>query len=305
MSGVITAFIAIAVAIAAGWLIARLGVLGPHADDLLGKLVYYVLSPPLWFTLIDGAPVRELFSTQLPVAVISAGAIIVVYLAIVMLGWHRPLPESIIGALGAGYSNAGYIGVPVATFALGDPAAGAPIMMFQLIVLGPLAVIGLELSTAHHVSARAVLRATLLNPMLLGSGLGLIAALSGWRPPQVILEPLTMLGAAAVPVVLIGFGMSLVGRRLLEPGSNHRDVWLATALKVVGMPFAAWGAGLALGLRGHDLYTATLLAALPAANLVFNLPQVYRRGLVTGRDIVFMTFFATIPALLIVAALLG
>ena len=58
--------------------------------------------------------------------------------------------------------------------------------------------------------------------------------------PAVVFEPFRLIGGAAVPLMLMGFGMSLHGQRVLEPGSGRRDVVLATGLKLLAMPLAAW-----------------------------------------------------------------
>ena len=109
-----------------------------------------------------------------------------------------------------------------------------------------------------------------------------------------------------VPVVLIGFGMSLHGQRPLAPGSSRRDVLLASALKLAVMPLVAWSVGhFVFGLTGTALFVVTVLAALPTGQNVFNYAQRYERGEILARDVVLITTLLSVPVLLVVAALLA
>jgi malonate transporter len=115
-----------------------------------------------------------------------------------------------------------------------------------------------------------------------------------------------LVGGAAVPVILLAFGISLHGQRPLAPGSDRRGIVLATVLKMVVMPLAAWLFGrFVFGLDGHALFATVVLAALPAGQNVFNFAQRYGCGEVLARDTVLLTTALSFPALLIVAALLA
>jgi predicted permease len=121
-----------------------------------------------------------------------------------------------------------------------------------------------------------------------------------------VLEPFTLVGAAAVPVVLLSFGISLRGRRPLAAGSDRRLVILASAVKVLLMPALAWVVGaLVLHLHGHALFVVVVLAALPAAQNVFNYAQRYGRGAAVARDVVLITTALSLPAMFVIAALLA
>ncbi len=120
------------------------------------------------------------------------------------------------------------------------------------------------------------------------------------------MAPLDLVAGAAVPVLLLNFGLSLAGDRILAPGPYRKDVILASALKLVAMPIVAWAfAHFVFGLQGRALFAAVVLAGLPSAQNVFNWAQRYDRGLVIGRDAVFITTIGSIGVLLIVAWLLA
>lgn len=306
MGGVLIGFAIIAVVIVTGYLIARTGLIGPEAHQVLSRLAFFVLSPALLFTVLAEADVHALFSTQLPVAAVAAVVPMAVFLTVALVVWRRKVPEATIGALASGYLNANNIGIPVAAYVVGDAAASAPVILLQLIVLAPIALTVLDVATAGHVSVGRILSQPVRNPLIIGSLLGLLVAFTGIELPEPVLAPFELVGAAAVPVILINFGMSLHGRRLLDTPGSRRDVMLAVALKLVVMPLVAWAAARFLfGLDGHDLFVAVVLAALPAAQNVFVYAQRYRRGETLARDAVLLSTLLSLPVIVVVAALLA
>ena len=306
MTGVLVGFAIIGFIIAVGYLVGRLGILGPSAGFVLNRLAFFVLSPCLLFTVLESAKVSALFSSLMAVSLVAALTAFAVYLTVARFVWHRGVPEIVVGALGAGYVNANNIGIPVAVYVLGSAAYSAPVVLLQLLVFAPVALTILDVTTTGRASIGRILLKPLTNPLIIGSALGVILAVTGWHPPNAVLKPFELLGQAAVPVVLLAFGMSLHGQKLLQAGSGRRDVLVASAIKLVGMPLVAWLLGrFVLGLHGHPLFVVVALAALPAAQNVFNYAQRYSRGESIARDTVLITTIGSIPVLMVVAALLG
>ena len=104
---------------------------------------------------------------------------------------------------------------------LGDAALVVPIIMLQLLIMTPVALTLLEIAATGRASVRATVVATLRNPMIVAVLLGVVVAVTGLRLPRVLADPLEMIGHAAVPVVLIAFGMTLSGRRVLAAGPGR------------------------------------------------------------------------------------
>ncbi|MEN9621132.1 MAG: hypothetical protein RL499_1325, partial [Actinomycetota bacterium] len=243
MVGVLIGFAIIGVVIAVGYLVGRLGILGPTAEFVLGRLAFFVLSPALLFTVLAAADVAQLFSSLLPVSLLAAVTSMIVFALVARFLWRRGVAETTIGSLASGYSNANNIGLPIAAYVLGDPAYVAPVILLQLVVFAPIALTILDVTTSGTLSLGRVLSQPLRNPLIIGSALGLVFAVVGVEVPAPVMEPLHLIGAAAVPTVLLAFGMSLHGRRILQPGLGRRDVVLASTLKLVIMPVTAWALG--------------------------------------------------------------
>ena len=306
MAGVLTGFAIIGAIVAVGYLVGRLGVLGQGASTTLGRAAFFVFAPALLFTVLAEADVGQLFSALLPVSAAAAVVVMLVSIAITRFFWRRAAPETTIGALGAGYSNANNIGLPIAAYVLGDPAVVAPVILLQLVVMAPIALTVLDLTTSGRLSVGRVLSQPFRNPLIIGSASGLLLAVTGVRLPEPIMEAFHLVGGAAVPTVLFAFGISLYGQRVLAPGTDRRDVLLATALKIVGMPVVAWIIGaFVFRLEPMALFTVVTLAALPTAQNVFTYAQRFDRGVLVARDTVLITTALSVPALVVVAALLA
>jgi predicted permease len=146
----------------------------------------------------------------------------------------------------------------------------------------------------------------LRNPLVIGSALGAVVSASGLELPRIVLEPITLIANAYVPIILISYGISLHGQRVLGASGRRRDVILATTLKLVAMPLVAWAlAEFVFGLTAQDVLVVTVLAALPTAQNVFNYSQRFGVGEAISRDSVFLTTIGCIPVLIAVTLLLG
>ena len=308
MLGVLIGFAIIGVIIAAGYLVARARLLGDNQEPVqfaLSRLAFFVLSPCLLFTVLAKANVHELFSRVLADSAFSSIAVIVAFLVVALAIWKRPLPVATIGAASAGYVNANNIGLPVAVYVLGNAALSAPLILFQLVILAPILLAILDITTSGKVSVGRILLQPIRNPLIIAVVLGVLLAAFGVQLPAPVLAPFVLVGGAAVPIVLLSFGMSIHGQRILQPGSNRRDVILASVLKTIAMPVVAWAVGFfILGITGTALFDVVVLAALPTAQNIFNYAQRYNTGVALARDVVLITTIGSIPVLVVAAALL-
>ncbi len=305
MIDILTGFAVVVVAVVVGYVIARFGVMGPESREVLSKLIFFVLSPFLLFTILSTADVAALFSTLLPVSAIAAVAVMLIYAAVSVFLWRRGTGDTVIGALAAGYVNAGNMGIPIAAYVLGDAALAAPVTLVQLLVFMPVAFAILESSSGRGHGIGRVLLRTLRNPMLIGSALGVVVSISGISLTPLIAEPVRMIGHACIPIMLISYGILLHGRRVLTTTGRRRDVILASTLTLVVMPVIAWAVGTwVIPLSPEHLLAVTVLAALPTAQNVFNYAQRYHRGEIIARDTIFLTTIGSLPLILVIALLL-
>ncbi|MDZ8172692.1 AEC family transporter [Microbacterium xanthum] len=302
----LTGFVVVGVAITVGYLIARIDLLGEHARPVLARLTFFVLSPFLLFVVLAEADVRTLFSALLPVSAIAAAVVIAIHALAARLLWRRGVGETTIGALSAGQVNSNNIGIPLSVYLLGSAAYPAPVILLQLLILTPITMAIFESVTSHRRSVGRIMVRTVTNPLVIGSMLGTLVAVSGIDMPAIAMEPLRLVADACVPVLLISYGMSLFGQRVLSASGRRRDVVLATTLKLVVMPVTAWiFARYVFGMSSEEVLVVVVLAALPTAQNVFNYSQRFGIGETISRDTVFLTTVGCVPVLFAATWLLG
>ena len=150
-----------------------------------------------------------------------------------------------------------------------------------------------------------MVRRTLSNPIIVGTLVGLVLAAVPWTLPEVVFEPFRLVGAAAAPLALVTFGMSLAAPRTVDTAAPRRELALAVGLRAVAHPLLAWGLGTALGLPAHALLAVVAMASLPTAQNVLVYAMQYRHGEALARDAGLITTILCVPVLLVVAGTLG
>ncbi|SDQ12538.1 AEC family transporter [Quadrisphaera sp. DSM 44207] len=304
MSGVLTGFAVVIAVVAVGWLLGRTGVLGPHGQVVLARLVFYVGTPALLVRTLSTADAGAVLAAPLLVTAAAALTSAAAFALVARLGWRRSAEHVVLGSLAASYVNAANIGLPVALYVLGDPSVVAPALLFQLAVLAPAGIAVLDaVGSGSRRPRLAHLVQPLRNPLVLGSAAGIALAVSGAALPAVVADPLGLLAGTAVPCALLAFGLSLHGGA--RPRLASADVWLVAGLKLVVQPVVAYLVASALGLRGPALEGAVVVAALPTAQNVFVYAVRYDRAVQLARDAVLVTTVLAVPVLVVIALLLG
>ena len=307
MGGVIEGFGTIAAVIALGALLAQLGVVDDRARVVLSRLSFFVASPALMVTVLGDTDVTSVLSQNLVATLAGVLVAVVLYVLAARLVWRRALPETVVGSLSAAYVNAGNLGLPIAAYVLGDAALVAPTLLLQLLVLQPLALALLDHATSdRRFSVGRAMARLLTNPLTVGSLLGLLLSLTGFALPAVVRDPLELVGGMAVPSMLIAYGISLRLGPRPGHGTSATEVGLISVLKLVVQPLTAYlVARFVLGVGDTGLLAVTVLAALPTAQNIFVHATRYGRGEVLARDSIFVTTLASVPVVLVIAAVLG
>ncbi len=340
MTAVLTALGTMAAIALVGWLLARWRALGPHAEQVLARAVFVIAAPSLLAVTIARADLGLLLSRSALVIAVSTLVVVAIGAVVLRLAWRLPAGEATIGTLAGSYVNAGNLGIPIAVYLLGDAVAVVPTLLLQLLVLAPVAFTILDAQADRaraagappadaadddrpdlvsdaadvevgHARAGAVGRArrvvgrTLRNPIIIGALTGVVLSVLPWDVPDVVLEPFRLIGAAAAPLALLTFGMSLVGLgRGRADRSRPRELALVVALRSVVHPLLAAVLGRALGLEGGDLLAVVAMAALPTAQNVLVYAVQYDRARALARDAGLLTTLLAVPVLLAIATLL-
>jgi len=306
--GVLAGFFVVWCIILVGWFVGRRRILGDNARPVLSGLTFFVASPALLFETLSKARLQEVFAEPLLVTAVAAIITAAIFFALARFWLKRALPESLMSAMSASLANSANLGIPIAVYVLGDASYVAPLLIFQLAFFTPMFLMILDSSTStHRTTAVGFFLMILRNPMIVGSGLGLLVAGTGFQVPALVMEPIHLIGGAAIPAMLIAFGMSLNGTRPLQASAGRRvDTLLATGFKLAVQPALAYVfARFALGMDGHALFAVVVTSALPTAQNVFVAASRYQTGLTVAKDTVLITTVVAVPAMIGVALLLA
>jgi len=285
MLGVLTGFGIIGFVILVGYVVQRLRILPPTTGLVLNRVVFFVAMPALLFTVLARSHPAAIFSMP---TLASLSAIVVaggLYLVASRIWFRQPLAETTVGTAAASYVNANNIGLPVATYVLGNAQLVVPVLLLQLILLAPTLLAILDVTSRGSASVRSILTQPLRNPIIIASVVGILVAVSGLRIPDEVMAPFELIGGAAVPLVLLAFGMSLVGQRPLQPGTGRTAIVVASAIKIAIMPLVAYVVGrFVFQLDAEHLFGVVALAALPTAQNIYNYAARYDRAVVIAPD---------------------
>jgi malonate transporter len=155
MTAVITALGTMAVIIGAGWLLGHRGTLGEIGLPVLARVCFAVATPCLLLGTVAHANLHLLLSRSALVTALSTTTVALVAVVVLAFLWRRAAPDVVVGTLAASYVNAGNLGLPLAVYLLGDAVAVVPPLLFQLLIIAPIAftVLDAHLSTARPAYA--------------------------------------------------------------------------------------------------------------------------------------------------------
>ncbi|NHW48022.1 AEC family transporter [Paenarthrobacter sp. MSM-2-10-13] len=308
MIGVLSGFFVVWAIILVGMFVGRRNILGENARSVLSSLTFFVASPALLFETLSKAKLHDVFAAPLLVTAVGAVVTGLLFFLMVKFWLKRTMPEALMSSMSASLANSANLGIPIAVFVLGDASYVAPLLIFQLAFFTPMYLMALDASTSsHRTTPVRFLLMIVKNPMIVGSALGLLVAGTGFQVPTLILEPIHLIGGAAIPAMLMSFGMSLNGSKPLQKAAGRRlDTLLASGFKLVVHPLIAYlFARFALGMDGHALFAVVVTSALPTAQNVFVAANRYQAGITVAKDTVLITTIVAVPAMIAVALLLA
>lgn len=303
MLDILTGFAIIFVVIGAGYLLAQFKVIQPQNRLMLNQIAFWAATPALIFSSVAVSDTSAFLSPVVLVIAVSSLATMAAYALLSALFFRRGVPETMSGAAAASYYNSVNIGLPIATYVIGDPVYVVPALVLQMAVLTPIIITGLNFGGETKGATLKAVISGVTAPVVLAAVAGFVVSAAHWTVPEPVMAPLKILGGASIPLILMSFGASLKGDRVLQ--QDPVPTLVASALKLAGMPAIAWAAGTAMGLSADLLYAAVILAALPTAQNVYNYAATYRVGQTVARDTIFITTFLSLPAMLVIAWLFG
>ena len=307
MQAVLNSALPIFALILTGFLCGRFNVFDRTATDNLNRFAVYLALPALIFTAMSRIGVEQV--SQFGFIGAFCGGIAATFatgFAISRLRGRRVANASIEG-LDAGYSNVGFMGIPMCLLVFGPDSAPASIIatLFTACVLFLFAIVVVEMDLQKGATLGAtiakVARSLLTSPLFIAPVAGLAVGLSGFAPPAPFMSFTTLLGGAASPAALVCIGLFLAQERVVTHDAN--SIAILVSLKLVMQPaVTALLAFHVFAMPPLWSHSAVILSALPIGSGPFTIAKLY--GLeagVTSGAILVSHIFAVLTVSLLVA----
>jgi predicted permease len=300
--GSLAALAPVAILIAFGQLLARSRFIPEPGWGGMERLLYFVCFPALLFVELAGAdfagqPVVTFGGTLVAAQLVMAAAVARLRRP---LGMPGPSYTSVVQCVVRWNS---YVALATAPVLFGRQAA--PLAAVAVAVMVPVANLVSVAALARYGSGRApgilpTLKALLTNPLILACAAGIAVNLTGRGLPDLVAEPLAMLGRAT-----LALGLLVVGAALKPAAMLARPLWalVATAGKLLAKPLLALLIGLIVGLDPTALGVAVLVCAVPTSTTSYILARLLggdaelMTGLVTATTILAMLTMPLVLAL--------
>jgi malonate transporter and related proteins len=297
MHAVLNAALPIFALILTGFLCGRFGVFGSAATDGLNRFAVYLALPALMFVAMSKITPEQ--TRQVGFALAFASGIAVTFACgFVLSRWRgRSVANASIEGLDAGYSNVGFMGIPLCLLVFGPSSLPAAIIatLFTACVLFLFAIVLIESDLRKGTSALRTLGKALLslfyNPLLIAPLAGLCVGLTGAAMPAPIERFATILGGAASPCALICIGLFLAQEPVVS--GDTFSIGALVALKLVLQPaITALFAFYVFDVPPLWAQAAVLLSALPIGSGPGTIAKLYglQAGVTSGAILVSHVF---------------
>jgi predicted permease len=250
----------IAIAVLAGFTFQRLK---PIDSRPLTQIVLYLMFPAFIF--------HDVYYSQLPFSESLQMILLSIALVIVMFGLGYfsgraaglQRTEILALALTTAFMNAGNFGLAVAEMSFGEEGVAWASIFFLTCVILNNAVVVYVAELGRGTAYRALIEVVKI-PALYAILAAVLANAFGLEVPQLIMEPLDLLGRGAIPVMLIVLGMQIADSGI---PSRWGVISISTTLRLIVAPLIAFGMSLLLGWQGMLRDIGILQAGMPGAVL--------------------------------------
>src|ERR1700739_1232045 len=285
MHAVLNSALPIFALILTGFVCGFFGVFDRTATDNLNRFAVYLALPSLMFVAMSRISPNEV--RQLGFVGAFCGGFSVCFAVAFLISRVRGkrVANASIEGLDAGYSNVGFMGIPMCLLVFGPESAPASIIatLFTACVLFLFAIVVIEIDLQERdrfwwPGAKGA-RAIFTSPLLVAPVAGLAIGLSGLTVPAPFASFTTLLGGAASPAALVCIGLFLAQERVVT--HDIRSIALLVAMKLILQPaVTAFLAFHVFSMPPLWSHSAVILSALPIGSGPFTIAKLY--GLEAG-----------------------
>jgi malonate transporter len=307
MHAVLNSALPIFALILTGFICGYFGVFDRVATDNLNRFAVYLALPSLMFVVMSRITPDQVRQFGFIGAFVGGIAVSFVVAFVISRLRGRRVANASIEGLDAGYSNVGFMGIPMCLLVFGPESAPASIIatLFTACVLFLFAVIVVEIDLqkgdTFWPTVGKTVSSLLSSPLLIAPVAGLAVGLSGLKLPAPLESFTSLLGGAASPAALVCIGLFLAQERVVS--HDAKSIGILVALKLILQPaVTAFLAFYVFSMPPLWSHSAVILSALPIGSGPFTIAKLY--GLeagVTSGSILASHVFAVLTVSLLVA----
>jgi len=274
----ISAVIPVFLLIAAGFLFAHWKKISLTS---VTEIIVYLGTPCLVFGSLASKPlyvadIAVLFS-GIAIMFAAVGLLVCLYFSVFRLSSRG-------FALPALFMNAGNMGIPLALFAFGQAGFQRATLMFVILTF-------LQYSLGIYIlNGRGNWAEIFRLPLIYAALTGLAVNQAQIQIPEVLMQSITMLGQATIPIMLVTLGYRLYQFESLQWGHAVGGA----LVRIVGGFAAAHIAVYLIGAEGVNRQVLLLYGSLPAAVINFVFTEKYRQDPSLAASIVVISTFLSI-----------
>lgn len=283
---------------AAGYMARSLKWIGERAAREINSCVFRLFLPlTLFFNMLDMERGASIDARTLIYAFVSSLAMFaLLFLIVPRVVKERRSISAVIQ--GIARSNYALFGIPLVLMMYPSRDTSIAVLMVAAVVpvFNVLSTVALAAYSDKKASAASVVKSILLNPLIIGTGLGLALWLAGISLPALIASPLRKLGGIASPLALFVLGASL---DFGKARANRALITVSVTMRLIVVPLVFLTIAVLIGIR--DVSLAALIAVYASPTSISSFPMAQQMGGdgdLAGAQVVFTTAFSIITVFL-------
>ncbi len=261
----------IAVMIALGYLLKKLGIITDQLQKGLADLLLLAILPLSILSSADYAFSSDLLHGML---IVGAAATLFYVIGLFMMTYlsrklHLQLNEQKIFVTMTVFANTGFVGFPIITALFGQQGLLLAViynMFYNLFMY----TYGINMLGSNGKKEKIRLKPILTNPITIASVLSILIFVSPFRFPVILSAPIKDIGAMSIPISMIIMGASLASIPLIEILKDKYS-YLVSGIRLIFFPLLMLFAMKVLNVSSMTATICVLMTALPCGtmNVIF------------------------------------
>ncbi len=285
-----------------GFICGKTGVVTSEGKKILSNFLVKAIVPAMIVNAYLSMEFNPQVLTNLLQAFgLSAGSIFFAMLVGWLILWKMKTPNKKVLWFAFSYSNAAYMGFPLVKGLFGDEGmlyASVFATVFNIIIWS----IGYAVMSGE-TDGRKLASTVVKSPVTCSVVVGLLLYLCRIPVPEIIKQPIRMMGEATTPISMIIIGVMIAESRVKSILTN-KEIWLTVAVRLVLIPALTFGLYYLFGIGGMVGHVILIQAASPTAATTSVLATQFNHDEAIGAGTVVITTICSIVTLTAFAMLL-